>query len=368
MNRQQKLLIMRERFIHPDSRYAEQRYSDGTGRLKQGTYYFKSVTGYCTHEPKHRPLSTCPDVHDNIFTDVQLRQHLLGEHTFAPYQIKDGNVKWVCIDIDGYGDIDHRRAQAMLREVVNKMNHMGLSSSYLVEASGAKGYHVWLFFDQPVDVSYGYGLGHTITNGLAQDENIHYEVYPKQFDAENAGYGNTVKLPLGIHQRTKQRCLFVNEHFEPYEDQWTPLRNVSPISLEWLESHITIVRPQTEESGETKAAPLCLKDIMETGASEGIRDESAFRLAAYLRDKGVPRYLAEVMLTTWNEHNTPPIDPPDLNAKIDQGYAEKAYGWRPCHNPTFDHVCRSACPLWQRKVDTRWLLNNENPVGRISRD
>jgi hypothetical protein len=41
-------------------------------------------------------------------------------------------------------------------------------------------------------------------------DNITVEVYPKQDVLAHDGYGNLVRLPLGIHPVTKQRSHFIN--------------------------------------------------------------------------------------------------------------------------------------------------------------
>jgi hypothetical protein len=358
---------MWKRFVPTDARYAEQKYSDGSGALKEGTYFFKSVSGYCQHTPRHQRKKDCSDITDNIFTMNQLRQHLEGLNTYAPYQLSEGKLKWVCIDIDAYGDVSDKEIHAKVIEVVKKTQELLGKNSCLVEHSGSKGYHVWIFFDEPIDVDLGFSLGHHITHDIMRTHEINVEVYPKQYTTTKE-YGNTVKLPLGLHQKTKQRCLFVSDNFQPHKDQWMVLQNVRLVSKTWVEENITpyVVEEKVQEN--RSQAPHCFRDILAEGCTEGIRDEASFKLACYLRDKGLPKHLAETTLFEWNKLNKPPIDEDQLQTKIDQGYDPQGYGWRPCLSTSFDHVCRSACPLYKDKEDARWFSKNKSSVGVISRD
>lgn len=372
MNSQEKVQLMMERFVNDNSRFAEQIYVDGTdphSKRKKGVYFFPVRNGYCNHEPRHK-LKDCPDVTEVIFTSSHMMEHLKGERTYAPYQISQNNtIKWVCFDIDSYHDVDpsliHEKVRAVAANIYKKLgpNHC------LVEKSGSKGFHVWIFFSEPIDVALGFALGHELVQEIPTTNDIHIEIYPKQ--QTNKVFGNTVKLPLGIHQKTGERCWFVGSSFTPRDDQWSALSNVKTIDTSWVKHNITprFKRVVKDSPNTFKSyAPLCLSTILEEGCSEGIRDEAAFREACYLRDKGIPSSLASVLLDEWNKRNTPPLDDDELTLKIEQAYGEN-YPFRPCHLPQFDGFCRSSCVFFERKVHQRWFQQKEKtPVGVISRD
>jgi hypothetical protein len=106
---------------------------------------------------------------------------------------------------------------------------------------------------------------------------------------------------------------------------------------------------------------------MEQGCSEGMRDEAAFRIACYFREKEIPQKLAETSMDTWNRQNQPPLEDDDLNVKIESAYSAD-YPYRPCHLPAFDSSCHSACAFFERKVQNRWFSKDTSPIGVISRD
>lgn len=370
MDSEQKLNLFSDKFVHVDSPFAEQKYDE----KNDSTIFFPMRKGKCNHVPKHDKQRECDGYTLVPFTDSHLTQHLKGQRTYAPYQIspKDATIKWLCFDIDSYNEVEEDAIKEKVREVARKIYATFGPHHCLVEQSGSKGYHVWLFFDEPIHVSQGFALGHKLTQMIPTDKNINIEIYPKQQSAKVLG--NTVKLPLGIHQKTKSRCLFVKSSFEPYsnDEQWEALSKVLSVSSEWVTTNIKITQPPKDEEGGgyrkfNTYVPLCLTEILEHGCGEGIRDEAAFRESAYLESKGIPFDLGRSLLETWNTKNSPPLDSDALDLKIEQGYSGN-YSWKPCHLSTFDSHCHSACMYFQKKVEKRWYTEHESPIGVISYD
>lgn len=372
MNRQQKLQTMMERFVHPNSDFAQQIYADGSRKLKEGTYFFRVTQGECTHNPPHKRKKHCEDVVSVPFNEDYLAEHLKGQRTYAPYQIsKDGNVKWVCFDVDAYAESTTEEIQNVTKAVARSIQKTFGPNHCLVEESGSKGYHIWIFFTQPVDVGKAFALGHKLVQTIEKPDTINIEIYPKQ--QSNKVFGNTVKLPLGIHQKTNKRCVFVNARFEAHEDQWGKLKNVQAIEASWVSDNVEVEKQEPRPIQVATTAteygpytPLCLVDILRDGCQEGIRDEAAFREACYFRDKGIPQDLAYGLMQEWNKKNSPPLDQDDLVLKVEQAYIS-GYSWRPCHLPAFDHVCHSACQYFDKKKDMRWF-SDTSAIGKISRD
>lgn len=367
---QAKLSLMMERFVHPNSPFSEQVYVEkevetAEGKVKRKKIsYFPVRKGMCKHKPQHSRRD-CPDVTDDVFTNKHLLMHLQGKKTFAPYQIsRDDKVKWVCFDVDAY-DAPTDEIQAKTVSVVRKVQRMVGPHHCLVEQSGSKGYHIWVFFDQPIPTNYAFAFGHKVVGDVGIDSRLNVEVYPKQ--QTNTVLGNTVKLPLGIHQKTQERCFFVTSKFVPHEDQWEALASVRTVPWSWVEQNINPTPiNSTKEKGE-KYVPLCLTDILDRGCGEGMRDEAAFRLACYFRDRGLNEDYASLVLHAWNKHNQPPLEAMDLDNKIDSAYT-KDYPYRPCLLPQFDGHCRSKCSFFNGKVQRRWFIPDKSPVGTISRD
>jgi hypothetical protein len=342
---QRKLDLIMDRFVH------------------EGSFYIRQ-TRDAYIQVKDRAQTPC------IFTDTQLVEHLKKTQTFAPYQISgEDTLKWICLDIDGDGASDEA-IQQFTHKVAKAAQKLLGPKTALVEGSGSKGYHVWILFEEPIPTIKGHRLGRMIESKVAPIEGINLEVYPKQKTKKR--FGNTVKLPLGIHQKTGKRCLFVNAQFKPYEDQWQRLQDVERVPATWIDEHIEEEATPTRyaSSAETSAqewTPLCLTQIMNEGCAQGMRDEAAFALACYSKKKGYPGYLGYGILTNWNERNRPPLDDTKVDQKIRSAYSND-YGFKTCKNPKFDRYCHSSCSFFEKKMEDRGKLSIEEARGVISHD
>lgn len=373
MDDREKIELMFTRFVHESSTYAQQKYSDGTGTKangeprEEGVYYFPVRKGFCHHTPKHKKARDCDHQQELIFGEEQLRDHLHGRATYAPYQLNDeGMVKWLCIDVDAdTPEVDRAVMQETVVQVARNIQHLMGPQHVLVENSGGRGFHVWVFFDDLVHASKAHALGHQLTNMIPDHDDFHIEVYPKQVASKL--FGNTVKLPLGIHQKTGNRCFFLRGNFEPRDDQWAALQNVVPVSAQWVDAHVQQLPPATVVNYEPdKYAPRCMHNVMAEGTERGRRDEVAFKLACYFRSQGMTQELTTTAMVEWNHKNHPPMDHDDLLIKIDSAFSNN-YSWWPCSLRSFDTYCQSSCRHFERKVEQRWF-QRESPIGKISRD
>jgi hypothetical protein len=139
-------------------------------------------------------------------TDNVLYLHLSGEVTVGVYQLnpKTNEVKWICADIDPEGTRDIWGAtKRIYKESVTLFN----SKAIILEASRYPdpSAHVWVCF-KPIAASLAQTVGKRI---LEKAETPEVELFPKQTDIEG-GFGNLVKLPLGLHQREKKWSRILN--------------------------------------------------------------------------------------------------------------------------------------------------------------
>lgn len=185
---------------------------------------------------------------DMEFNESVLQEHLDGDITTGQYAVNpnDNTVKFAAIDndieTDSSADLDNAFQAAL--EQKERALELGLKDSQAwLEFSGRRGYHLWVFFDPPVMAAKAKRLMEYIADGTpdekerekeeddfeagVQIEGGHTEVFPKQVRLSEKGYGNLIKTPLGIHQQTGDRMVFLKESGEPYEDQAIPLRAAS---------------------------------------------------------------------------------------------------------------------------------------------
>jgi len=281
-----------------------------------------------------------------------LRRHLLGEVTIGVYQAEKGAVRWNCFDLDE-GDRDR------LREKVSALRRAALEAgvppeAMLVEDSGRRGAHLWIFFSEPVPVRAARLLGLEI---LERSGVTGAELFPKQEEVPPDGFGNLVKLPLGIHRVSGRRAVFVDpETLEPLG--WRPLERVRPwaVPTELLERLSSRAPPPKEFSPLLAEGDLpCWVRLSEGRVPEGRRHLAAFALARHLRDRRLSRTAVEAVMREWFGRLP---QPPEAGARFDWRDVERAIedafqrGY-PVGCETirrdFPELCVPECPLRREK-------------------
>ena len=158
------------------------------------------------------------------------------------------------------------RITELVRETAKRMYELCLSFGItpLIESSGNKGLHFWLFSEEPIACRYWRILGSWMISRIGRmPEELSWEVFPKQDIVPENGLGNLVKLPLGVHQKTGKQSLFVDiSSFEPFEDQMLVLKNAVKLTKQTFESVLgAITVDNCFKSSET------VKDKHEMGES-----------------------------------------------------------------------------------------------------
>ena len=373
MNDEEKIKLFRERFIHREDAFAMQWYKDD----KLG--YAKQYLGSCPEKPPCRP-SRCPHIENAPITDRIVLMHLQGKITLATYALKEDNsVRWLCFDIDlikGQDDNEeHRQAvHDQTRRIVKALYEIFGPSYYLVERSGSKGFHVWVFFSSPVPAYKVYSFGRWITVNNPSPDFIEVEIYPKQVTRGHDG--SMIKAPLGIHKKTGVRCFFVDNTFEDIEDQWKHLASVKTVTGERLDeilkkknvSMITTIRTDSQQF-ETFGSLPCVSNMMAEGLEEGCRDEGLFTVAAWIKRRGIPEVIGSTMLHEVNGKTKPPLSDQEVETKIRSVY-DGDYSEFPCNKSSLDSYCSSSCRFFESKSKQRWQRFGKEGNGRgiISRD
>lgn len=354
--------ILQDLFIYRDNAYAEQWVNTTNGNAG----YIKAVTQNCPNN-NFCPKNTCTHKENQPINAKIIESHLSGERTVGVYQLGDDDkVKWICFDIDKdktlSKDLDpaevQRNAQKQVKILVKSCLELGIKVA--VEDSGNRGYHVWAFMETPVAASLAQAVGNFVVNRVETLAGLHIEMFPKQVSAKSLG--NLVKLPLGTHLKSGKKALFVDTRFQPIEDQIAFLSNVPKnkesdlqMIVDWYSLKISNIRRDDNMSsngGLGRRVPLCLVEIMHKGAGDGMRDVAAFKIACYLRDRGLPQPVAMSAMQAWDENNTPPLGYALIRAKVNSAFSD-AYGYLPCFDPVFDRHCSSSCEMYAMKMERK---------------
>ncbi len=138
------------------------------------------------------------------FSDEVLKKHLQGLITVGSFQIdpKTNMVKWICFDFDGELEQEFEKSRTLYMRLVKK------GYKPLLEFSGRRGYHVWLFIEA-TDASIAKKFAHEIASGIEVSE-----IFPKQEKIAQTGFGGQVKLPLGLHRVSNKKSYLLDRNFK----------------------------------------------------------------------------------------------------------------------------------------------------------
>lgn len=354
--------LLMKRFVHRSDVFVRQWYMPEESRGG----YVPVLRGTCPNIPPC-DRKFCTHRERVQLTEKHVERHVNAEWTIGIYAIKDNTVKWLLFDVDvikpsPFNNLPiirpeeaKRRTQLQTAALAETLQEMRIP--FLVEDSGNKGYHLWVFFSEPVQAAKAYSIGHFISGFVASVDGVAVEIFPRQLEAER--FGNPVKLPMGIHQKTKRSASFVDNRFEYESNPWGILASVQTISSRGVDRlmsayGIDTLEPMKAQESRPGAVSLpCMVKIMDQGATEGCRDTAAFRLSCYLRDHGLSPKVARGAMEAWNTINSPPLDNTYLLTKVDGAYQDARRSAFPCQERLLDHFCDPTCRFYESKMKAR---------------
>jgi superfamily II DNA or RNA helicase/very-short-patch-repair endonuclease len=183
----------------------------------------------------------CPNRRFLPVTDEVVRQHLSGrddlgrEFVMGLYPLlSDETCYLLAVDLDG--DAWQKDCGA-LRETCKRLE----LPVALERSRSGKGGHLWLFFAEAVPASMARNVGsYLLTETMEGRPEIglssYDRLFPNQDTMPKGGFGNLIALPLQKKPRAAGNSVFLDEQFEPYQDQWAYLSSVRKIMRAQTES------------------------------------------------------------------------------------------------------------------------------------
>lgn len=321
-------------------------------------------------------------------TDAVIKGHLTGKRRIGRYplspDILDGaGTWWVAVDIDD-DDI------GLAIQFCEALEHLGIPC--YIERSKSKGYHVWVFFSEPISAKLARALMQYAIDILEKDTGYRIkEIFPKQNTIKNAdgsfGFGNYINLPLYGESVKDGRTVFLdsNNGYKPHPDQWNFLASIERVTPTQIEELIEMgeIEPEEQTDFEPEEAPAdnepkdeedtitdetqedysdmlpCVPKMM-AGIEEGYRDVACFTLAKHFRvEKKLPQEATLAIIRTWNQKNTPPLTDKDLQTKVKSAYTGKGgkgYTSLGCDNGLIQQFCeKESCPIFQKKKNPYFI-------------
>jgi superfamily II DNA or RNA helicase len=207
----------------------------------------KGTSGYapaCGNEWKpgicHKQKMKCGDCKQRLLlpvTDQVIYDHLAGKHTVGVYPLLTDDSCYFLA-----ADFDEADWQEDAKVFMQSCRELSILAALEISRSG-NGAHAWIFFAEPVPAREARQLGaalisHTCDRTRQLSLASYDRLFPNQDTMPKGGFGNLIALPLQKQPRELGRSVFVDEHLQPYPDQWTFLASVRPMTLRELEDAI----------------------------------------------------------------------------------------------------------------------------------
>jgi superfamily II DNA or RNA helicase len=158
-------------------------------------------------------------------TDRVIEDHLWGRHTIGVYPLLPDETCWfLAVDFD--------KATWQQDAIAYLETCIRLDVPAALECSrSGNGGHVWIFFDRAISAMTARKLGCLVlTKTMEQRHQIGLDSYdrffPNQDTMPKGGLGNLIALPLQYGPRKQGKSVFVDDHLQPYPDQWAFLAGI----------------------------------------------------------------------------------------------------------------------------------------------
>ncbi len=145
--------------------------------------------------------------------------HLEGQTSIGAPSCNKNLVKWITVECDCLDLSLIEKASSLLR---------GKVLPCYVSFSGQKGYHLTVFLSKPTSLYEAQRVSAEVKR-IVDGAGLPYD---KISPSPNGKGGDCIKLPLGIHPETGNRCYFVNDTMQPVEDSLGFLSIVKTVGLD----------------------------------------------------------------------------------------------------------------------------------------
>ncbi|UYY94323.1 hypothetical protein OIU11_01960 [Bacillus cereus] len=255
-------------------------------------------------------------------TDNIIRSHIKGERTVGTFYFGNATI-FLFFDIDAEGDIQGQKSR--VKAIIYELKKYGINEEDIhVMFSGCKGYHVQLFFDNPVPIKRVANLGKKILHSLGKlAEGI--ELRPENIN------GRGIKLPLAYHKKTKESAYYVEkERLELVPDSINYFLQITPFNYEIIENACDMAlsnknggnqaafkEPKATSTQKESKLGKCFtemklsfhdthslekraKQLLEKGLRrKGLRHEAQFILALYYKGQSISCKKAVQEISDW---------------------------------------------------------------------
>lgn len=214
---QEKLQLFTSVFAGRFDVYAKSFIND-QGKIQ----YFPSYDyGWKQLPPEKRSFQT--------LTDSVLKSHFRGETAIGIFPMHlDDSCYFLVLDFD---EGDWKEAGLTIRRIARERQ----MEAHLEISRSGHGLHIWFFFEEAIPSREARLFGKKLLE-LAMQESMQLSfdsfdrMFPNQDVLPKGGFGNLIALPFQGEAYHQGRTVFVDEQFQPYEDQWRYLQEIQRVS------------------------------------------------------------------------------------------------------------------------------------------
>lgn len=218
-----------------------------------------------------------------IITPVTIEDMLINKKSLLTYQelhiVNNALVKWICIDLDiskkeiDNNEVNENNLQAVKKTADLVSDFLEIKEiPHLIECSGRRGFHIWVFFDQLISKENAYYFIQYIFSSVKNifEKDIVADLFPKvpYTNPNSKGIGYGIKLPLSQNKVSGKLSFLVHKHdfFNFNSNDWLKevnsdfleqqleiLNNVQTVSLKQIEPYI---KESSKNSVYSKLFPI----------------------------------------------------------------------------------------------------------------
>ncbi len=285
-------------------------------------------------------------------TDEVIVNHIMGRKPLGRYLLTGTHTRAVVVDYDD--DVPD-----LPIEFLNQAAHYEVPS--YIEVSKAKGFHVWLFFE---DDGVPAVKARAVVKHILDEVEHNVEVFPKQdvIDLSRGEYGNFINLPLFGRLVLEGRTVFVDpaNGLRPVPNQWRLMEVFHRVSESVLDEIIEINEIEVDCPRDSAVSlvlgtveqgwglPPCARRMLAEGVTHDQR-VACFRLSVHFKRQGVPFDIAVAALREWSKKNRPSggkrtITATEIKAQAASAF-DKDYRGCACDDPAIAPFCVPTCPI-----------------------